>query len=129
MFLYSDIFTDGPYIFLETPSLRIVKVNEKNITIVCKGESYPTPRVVWKKNGTLIPSRENSTKVANDSVYQIITNSGWNKKTNVYLKVTSTLFLRPNGIKYEDHGIYTCEVLNVNESSQPLKRSVEVQCK
>ncbi|XP_028394789.1 hemicentin-1-like [Dendronephthya gigantea] len=112
---------------MDGPSLRIVKENVKNFTISCRGKSYPTPHVVWKKNGTLIPSRENITTVAGDSVYQIITNSGWDEKTKAYLEVTSTLFLRTNGVKEEDRGIYTCEVLNVNESNQPLSKSVEIQ--
>ncbi|XP_028410342.1 uncharacterized protein LOC114532921 [Dendronephthya gigantea] len=117
----------GPHIYLDGPSLRIVKLNVKNNTIPCRGKSYPTPRVVWKKNGTLIPSGENITTVAGDSVYQIITNSGWDEKTKAYLEVTSTLFLRTNGVKEEVHGIYTCEVLNVDESSIPLSKRVEIQ--
>lgn len=43
--------------------------------------------------------------------------------------VISTLYLRPNGIKYEDHGNYTCEVLNDDESDVPRSETVEIQCK
>ena len=124
-----NFFLDGPYITLEEPVVKSVEVNDENITIPCTGKSYPTPDVIWKKNGKEIQLRENSTRTANDAIYQIITQSGWDSKTNVYLQVTSTLFLRPNGIKYEDHGNYTCEVLNKNESSIPLTKTVEVQCK
>jgi hypothetical protein len=109
--------------------VRKVEVNDTNITIPCRGKSYPTPDVIWKKNGTEIQLRENSTGTPDDSVYQIITQSGWDNKSNVYLEVTSTLFLRPNGIQHVDHGNYTCEVLNKNESSIPLTKTVEVQCK
>jgi hypothetical protein len=103
--------------------VKSVKINDKNITIPCTGKSYPTPDVIWKKDGKEIQLRENSTEI-----YQIITQSGWDNKSNVYLEVTSTLFLRPNGIQHEDHGNYTCEVLNKNESSIPLTKTVEVQC-
>ena len=121
---------DKPEIFLETRTI-IVNVNDKNITIPCRGKSYPKPSVIWKKDNSniTIPSPENSTEAANDSVYQMITESGWDSKSNEYLEVTSTLFLRPSGIRYEDHGNYTCEVLNANESSIPLNETVEVQCK
>ena len=108
--------------------MKNVEVNDTDVTILCTGKSYPTPDVIWKKNGTEIQLRQNSTG-ANDSVYQIITPSGWDNKSNVYLEVMSTLFLRPNGIEYKDHGNYTCEVLNKNESSSPVTKTVEVQCK
>ncbi len=119
---------DGPRITLQ-PSLKIVKVNQTNIVIPCIGTSYPTPTVIWKKDGVIIQSPKKLTKASNDSVYQIITQSGWDNKSNVNLNVTSRLFLRPNGIKYEDHGNYICEVLNVNESSIPRSKTVEIQCK
>ena len=103
--------------------------NDKNINITCRGESYPTPNVTWKKDGKEI-TRLNATESANASdVYQKITPSGRDNISDVYLVVTSKLFLRPNGIKHEDHGNYTCEVLNANESSQPVKRTVKIQCK
>ena len=116
---------------MEEPSLKKVAKNDKNITISCTGKSYPTPDVIWKKNGKQIQLRENSTGIANDSVYQIRIQSGRDSKSNTSLQVTSTLFLRPNGIKYEDHGTYTCEVWNKNESDETveLTRNVEVQCK
>ncbi|CAB4028619.1 titin-like isoform X15, partial [Paramuricea clavata] len=152
----------GPYLFLKEQNLKIVEVNEKNITIPCTGRSYPTPRVIWKKDGKEIQSRENiidasinsteasnnstevsnnsteasnnSTEVSNNStgasnnfIYQISTPSRLDNKSNVSIEVTSTLFVRTNGIKYEDHGNYTCEVLNVNESSIPLSKTVEIQ--
>ncbi len=121
---------DEPEIFLK-PRTIIVNVNDKYIIIPCRGKSYPKPYVIWKKDNSniTIPSLENSTEAANDSVYQIIKKSGWDNKSNEYLGATSTLFLRPNGIKYEDHGNYSCEVLNANESSIPLSKTVEVQCK
>ncbi len=121
---------DGPYIFLNESIIK-VKVNYKDIIITCRGESYPKPYVIWKKDNSnvTIPSLENSTEAANDSVYQIIKKSGWDSKSNEYLEVTSTLFLRPNGIKYDDHGNYTCEVLNAKESNIPVNKTVEIQCK
>ena len=119
----------GPYIIIEEPSLKTVRKNDKNITIPCTGKSYPSPDVIWKKNGKEIQLRENSTGIANDSVYQIITQSERDDKSNMSLQVTSTLFLRPNGIKYEDHGTYTCKVWNINESNETveLTQTVEVQ--
>ena len=127
---------DGPYLILKGKNLKIVEVNEKNITISCTGRSYPTPRVIWKKDGKEIQLRENLTEASNNSteasnnfVYQISTPSRPDNKSNVSIEVTSTLFLRTNGIKFEDHGNYTCEVLNVNESSVPLSKTVEIQCR
>ncbi|CAB4044796.1 titin-like, partial [Paramuricea clavata] len=119
----------GPYLILKEQGLKIVEVNEKNITIPCTGRSYPTPSVIWKKDGEKIHLRENLTEASNNFVYQISTLSRLDNKSNVSIEVTSTLFLRTNGIKYEDHGNYTCEVLNVNESSIPLRETVEIQCK
>ena len=127
---------DGPYLILKGKSLKIVEVNEKNITIPCTGRSYPTLSVIWKKDGKKIQLRENLTEASNNSpeasnnfVYQMSTPSQLDNKSNVSIEVTSTLFLRTNGIKYEDHGNYTCEVLNANESSIPLRETVEIQCK
>ena len=65
---------------------------------------------------------------SNDKVYQIQTSPGRDNKLNVPV-VISTLYLRPNGITHEDHGNYTCEVLNPNESNVPRSETVEVQCK
>lgn len=114
---------------MQEPRLKIVNKNDTNIVIQCKGRSYPTPSVFWKKNEEDIYSPANLSVASNDTVYQIITKSGVDNKSNVHLEVTSTLFLRTNGLKYEDHGNYTCEVLNVNESSVPRIRTVEIQCK
>ena len=102
--------------------------NDKNIIISCEGKSYPTPIVVWKRNGSIINLAENSSVASNDTVYQIKTPPGRDDKLNVPV-VINTLYLRPNGLKYEDHGNYTCEVLNLNESSVPLSETVEIQCK
>ena len=127
---------DGPYLILEEQSPKIVEINEKNITIPCTGRSYPTPSVIWKKDGKKIQLRENLTEASNNStqasnnfVYQISTPLRLDNKSNVSIEITSTLFLRTNGIKYEDYGNYTCEVLNVNESSIPLRETIEIQCK
>ena len=114
---------------MQEAGLKIVNENDTNIIIPCKGKSYPTPSVIWKKNGTEIYSPGNLSAASNDTVYQIITRSGFDNKSNVHLEVTSTLFLRANGLKYEDHGNYTCEVLNFNESSVPRIKTVEIQCK
>ena len=75
----------------------------------------------------MIPLADSSSVASNDSVYQIITLPGRDAK-NVPV-VISTLYLRPNGLKYEDHGNYTCEVLNDNESDVPRSKIVEIQCK
>ena len=120
---------DGPYITVQELGLKIVKENDTNVIIPCKGKSYPTPAVVWKKNGIRIHSPRNLSVASNNTVYQIITRSEFDNKSNVHLEVTSTLFLRTNGLKHEDHGNYTCEVLNFNESSVPLIKTVEIQCK
>ena len=121
--------TDGPYVNLTESGIKVVNVNDTNTIIQCTGRSYPTPNVVWKKNGVEIQSWKNFTSASNDMVYQIIKQYGWDNKSNTYLEVRSILYIRPNGIKEKDHGNYTCEVLNANESSQPIKKTVEIQCK
>lgn len=76
----------------------------------------------------MIPLADNSSAASNDSVYQIKTSPGRDDKLDVPV-VISTLYLRPNGLKHEDHGNYSCEVLNFNESSVPRIETIEVQCK
>ena len=101
-----------------------VKENQRNVSIVCTGMSYPTPQVTWKKNNQSLP------KIGNDStVYQLLKTFAKDSKTDEPIQVTSTLFLRPAGINYEDYGTYTCEVLNRNESTIPLRKMINVLCK
>ena len=76
----------------------------------------------------MIDLAENSSVASNDSIYQIKTSPELDYKLNVPI-VISRLYLRPNGIKYEDHGNYTCEVLNKEESDVPRSDTVDVQCK
>ena len=102
--------------------------NDTKVIIQCEGKSYPAPSVVWKRNGTKIYLPKNSSVASNDSIYQIETLPGPNGQLNVPV-VISTLYLRPNGIKYEDHGNYTCEVLNNDETDVPRSETVEIQCK
>ena len=85
----------GPKIkILEEQSLKIVNENDKNVNITCRGESYPTPDVRWRKDGENI-TRLNATEFANVSdVYQRITPLGRDNISDVYLIVTSKLFFK-----------------------------------
>lgn len=106
-----------------------VHLNERNVSIICKGKGYPLPDVTWKKKNKIIPKFQNSTVASDDLVYQETNLSEFSTKSNSYLQKTSVLFLRKKGITYDDYGNYTCEVLNKNQTSQPLQKTVEILCK
>ncbi|XP_046846179.1 receptor-type tyrosine-protein phosphatase S-like isoform X2 [Xenia sp. Carnegie-2017] len=116
---------DGPFMELNKTELK-VHLNERNVSIICKGKGYPLPDVTWKKKNKIIPKFQNSTVALDDLVYQETNLSEFSTKSNSYLQKTSVLFLRKKGITYDDYGNYTCEVLNKNQTSQPLQKTVEI---
>ena len=101
-----------------------MRENQRNVSIVCTGMSYPTPQVTWKKNNQPLPNTVNDS-----TVYQLLKTFSNDSRIDKPIKVTSTLFLRPSGINYEDYGTYTCEVLNRNESTIPVSKMIDVFCK
>lgn len=78
--------------------------------------------VTWKKGIRVIPRVSAVTVNSSDQVLQVLFNiSGapWN--------ITSRLYLRSNGVTYQEAGNYTCEVSN-GVGIGSVKGTTEVLC-
>lgn len=107
-----------------TNELKLLKY-DKYITVDCHGYGKPTPKITWMRNNKSILTVKNFTADYGDKVVQAIFEpseaSPWN--------VTSRLYLRVNGVKYQDAGNYTCEVFNGVGTNISATDTVEVLCK
>ena len=107
-----------------TNKLKLLKY-DKNIIVDCHGYGKPTPKIRWMRNKRGIPTVKNFTADYSDKVVKAIFEpseaSPWN--------VTSRLYLRVAGVKYQDAGNYICEVFNGVGSNISATDTLEVLCK
>ena len=113
-----------PQLLLSSAAL-ILRRNERNVTVDCYGYGKPLPIVTWRKGNESI-RRRNSTLTTNgrNGVMQMSFNTSgrpWN--------ITTRLYLRTNGITYEEAGNYSCEVFNGVGGNVSTDGTVRVFCK
>ena len=105
---YFSFFVAHSRVFIPPPrELNLLKYTQ-NITANCYGYGKPAPRVTWTRNNKDIPivnslSEENRSKVVQWE-FEVLSGSPWN--------AGSRLYLRMDGVTYQDAGNYTCEVFN-----------------
>jgi len=101
-----------------------LRQNAKNVTIDCYGYGKPRPSVTWRKGVAIIPLVPVVTANNSDVVFQRVVNmSGypWN--------VTSRLYVRLDGMTYQEAGSYTCEVSNGVGNQGTVNATSEILCK
>ena len=103
--------------------LKLLKY-EKNVTADCHGYGKPKPDVKWTRNDTDVSIVNKFTVEYRNQVVQAILEpskeSPWN--------VTSRLYLRVDGVTYQDAGNYTCKVFNGVGGNDSLKDTLQVFC-
>ena len=107
-----------------TKELNLFKY-DKNVTVNCHGYGKPAPKVTWIRNKKEIPTIYNFTdkdrKEVVQAIFQPRKESPWN--------VTSRLYLRLDGVTYQDAGNYTCEVFNGVGGNISASDTLQVFCK
>ena len=105
-----------------TNELKLFK-HDKNITMDCRGFGKPTPKITWMRNNKNITTVENFTADYGDKVVQTIVaaRSPWN--------VISRLYLRVDGVTYQDAGDYICEVFNGVGGNVSATDLLQIFCK
>lgn len=101
-----------------------LRQNAKNVTIDCYGYGKPRPSVTWRKGVAIIPLVPVVTANNSDVVFQRVVNmSGypWN--------VTSRLYVRLDGMTYQEAGNYACEVSNGVGNQGTVNATSEILCK
>jgi len=98
---------------------------DKNVTVDCYGYGKPLPKITWIRHKTEIPTVYNFTdkdrKKVVQEIFQSSKESPW--------KVTSRLYLRLDGVTYQDAGNYTCEVFNGVGGNISASDTLQVFCK
>ena len=120
---YSSLCLVPPEVLLTREILRLRR-NAKNVTIDCYGYGKPTPSVTWRKDADVIPHVPMVTANDSDAVVQRVFNTSGNP-----WNVTSRLYVRLDGITYQEAGNYTCEVTNGVGSQGSVNASTEILCK
>ena len=107
-------------------SRKLLKLrkNVKNVTVDCYGYGKPLPSVTWGKDGDIISQFSKVTRNDSDAVVQRVFNTSGNP-----WNVTSRLYVRVDGVTYQDAGSYTCEVSNGVGSQGSVNATTEILCK
>ena len=116
--MHSRIFVPPPR------ELKLLKY-QPNITADCYGYGKPAPSVKWTRNNTSIPTVDNLTPLNRSNVVQMkvepMAGSPWNSGSRLYLRV--------DGVTYQDAGNYTCEVFNGVGGNISATDMLQVFCK
>ena len=112
-------------VFIPPPQeLNLVK-NLQNVTADCYGYGKPAPKVIWIHNNKDIPTVPSLTDETRGNVVQMEfeprAGSPWN--------AGSRLYLRADGVTYQDAGNYTCEVFNGVGGNISATDTLQVFCK
>lgn len=123
-YVYLIFFSALPRLSISPTKELELRKHDKNITVDCRGYGKPTPRVTWIRNVKNIPTVNNFTADYRRRVVQAnlepSKESPWN--------VTSRLYLRVDGVTYQDAGNYTCEVFNGVGGNVSATDTIQVFC-
>ena len=113
-----------PKVYISSQQKLKLFIGAKEKSVICNGNGFPDPTIIWKRNGEVIPIVTSLTSNDSDHVVQVLSN----KHTVPLANISSTLYLRVGGVTYKEAGNYTCVVKILGGLSNAAIQSVEVIC-
>ena len=124
MFFFGLTSAVAPKVYISSHHTLKLLDGEKNQTVVCHGSGYPSPHIVWKKDGQDIATASEVTANDTQRLLQVISNSSSLPLANI----SSSLYLRVGGLTYDEAGNYTCVVTIESQVKTKASQSLEVMC-
>jgi len=122
--LFSFSVAHSRVFILPPQQLNLVK-NMQNVTVDCYGYGKPAPRVIWTRNNKDIPT----VYILTDEKRSNVVQKKFKPRVGSPWNAGSRLYLRVDGVTYQDAGNYTCEVFNGVGGNISATNTLEVFCK